>query len=78
MARKFKTYDEAKAYVESLPINSIIGLCVALLMEGEDKPEKVIITQEQFNAFFKIRGLTAEGEREKRGRKPKNQNPEGE
>ena len=69
MAKKYKTYDEARAYVESLPLNSIVGLCVALLMEGDDKPEKVIITQEQFNAFFKIRGLQQDGSKETRGRK---------
>lgn len=77
MARRFKDIEEARQYVGTLPIGQIIELCASLLVEQE-QPEKIVITQEQFNALFKIRGLNADGERERRGRKPKNQNPEGE
>ena len=77
MAKKFKTIEEARSYVNGLPLLSLVDLCASLLVENE-QADRITITQEQFNAFFKIRGLTADGERERRGRKPKNQDPSGE
>lgn len=71
MARKFKDIEEARAYVSTLAIGQIIELCAGLLVEQE-QAERIVISQEQFNAFFKIRGLNADGERETRGRKRKN------
>lgn len=77
MAKKFKTIEEARSYVNGLPLLSLVDLCASLLVENE-QADRITITQEQFNAFFKIRGVAADGTAERRGRKPKNQNPEGE
>ena len=32
---------------------------------------KITITEEQFKAYFKIKGIAADGSQERRGRKPK-------
>ena len=69
MAKRFKNIEEARNYVNSLPIGNVLELCASLLVEDMDKAERITITQEQFNAFFKIRGVAADGSKETRGRK---------
>lgn len=68
MSKKFKTYDAAAAYVDSLPMSALRELTVSLLLEQEDAPRKISITEDQLRNFFKITGITADGGEERRGR----------
>lgn len=53
--KKFENLSQARDYVQSLPIGQMIELCSKLLIERQT--EKVFLTQEQFEAFFKVQGL---------------------
>lgn len=69
---KFNTYEQALNYVNSLSIQQMVEGYARLLCETEvSKVEPVRLTQEQFNAYFKIVGLNKNGEVERRGRKKK-------
>ena len=68
MAKKFSNYEEALAYVNSLPMQAIAEGYASLLMETQSKTEPIKITESQFRTYFKIVGLTADGETERRGR----------
>lgn len=69
---KFTSYEQAFNYVNTLPIQQIVEGYARLLCETEiSKVEPVRLTQEQFNAYFKIVGLNKNGEIERRGRKKK-------
>lgn len=71
MAKRFNSYDEALAYVNTRPIADLICEYAVLLWETQGKNEKIRITQEQFESMFKIVGRTSDGEVERRGRKRK-------
>ena len=68
MAKKFSTYDEARAYVNTLPIQEIVDGYAKALYETE-KVEQIRISEAQFQAFFRIIGKTSDGTVENRGRK---------
>ena len=69
---KFASLDQARAYVEMLPINQIIEGYAMLLWESQnDKPELIKITEQQLRTMFKIVGITSDGREETRGRKRK-------
>lgn len=65
--KRFNTKEEALEFVDSLPMNTIRYMLADYLMEGPR--ERIVVTQEQFNAFFKIRGVREDGGMETRGRK---------
>lgn len=67
--KKFNTREEALEFIDTLPINTIRYMLADCLLERIR--DKIVITQEQFNAFFKIRGLKEDGTEENRGRKPR-------
>lgn len=67
MAKRFQNEEQARAYVQSLPLNQLVETCVQLLVD--DLPERIIISQEQFEKFFRIRGFQADGSVENRGKK---------
>lgn len=67
---KFENVEQARNYVGSLPLQEIVDGYARLLFEGQDT-EPVKITEAQLRTFFKIVGLTKDGEIERRGRKPK-------
>lgn len=68
MAKTFRNRDEALEYVNTLPIGSIINLCVDLLME-RNIPKRISITEEQFKTMFRITGIREDGTIENRGRR---------
>lgn len=67
---KFVSYDQALAYVNSLPISAIVDGYAQLLYESE-RMEPIKITREQFERMFRIVGVREDGEPERRGRKRK-------
>ncbi len=71
MARTFKTREEALAFLNTLPINSLISLAADLLVERA-QPKKISITEEQFRTMFRITGMKEDGTAETRGRKKAN------
>ena len=73
MAKRFTDINEALAYIRTLPLDALMTIAAESLVEPEIKQvPRITITEEQFSAYFKIRGLNDSGERETRGRKPKN------
>lgn len=68
---KFNSYEEALAYVNSLPIQTIIEDFARLLLETKNRAEPIKITDAQFKNYFRIVGMTSDGEVERRGRKKK-------
>ncbi len=66
--KKFETREQCLEYVQGLSVGQLTSLAVDLLMRQE-RAEKVFLTQEQFEAFFKVQGLRAIPET--RGRKSK-------
>lgn len=74
MAKKFATKEAAYNYIDTLPMSTIRGMLADFLTT--DTPDKITITDEQFKAFFKIRGKAVDSETgefipESRGRKKK-------
>ena len=66
-SRRFATMDAALNYVDGLPINEVRRLLAEFLT---DFPvEKIVISEEQFKKYFRIKGYTEKGEKENRGRK---------
>lgn len=73
---KFNSIEDAREYVNSLSIQSIVDGYANLLWETQNlKNEPIRITEAQFMSMFKIVGLTKDGEVERRGRKPKDSFP---
>ena len=68
--KHFESREECLAFIDTLTLSHIKNWLASFLME--DMPERMIITEEQFKAFFKIRGINEEGKEERRGR-PKKQ-----
>ena len=66
-SRRFGSMDAALNFVDGQPINVIRVMLAEFLVENQ--PEKIILTEEQFKAFFRIRGINENGEKENRGRK---------
>ncbi|MBO7323648.1 MAG: hypothetical protein J6S67_06985 [Methanobrevibacter sp.] len=74
MAKRFATKEAALNYIDTLPMSTIRGMLAQFLTE--EQPDKITITEEQLNKFFKVRGkaidaATGEVVAERRGRKPK-------
>lgn len=71
MARRFLNKQDAIEYLQSLPFKAVIDIAADALVEQQVKIDKIVLTQEQFNAMFKIKGINENGEPETRGRKRK-------
>lgn len=70
--KKFASIEQARAYVELLPLNQIIEGYSTLLYESQNtKFEPIKITEAQLKTYFKIIGINSLGEVETRGRKRK-------
>ena len=70
--KKYNNIEEAIAYVRTLPLETVINIAAESLIEPEIKQiPRITITEEQFQSYFKIRGVNELGERETRGRKRK-------
>lgn len=69
------TKEDLQKQLLNYPMSEIVETCAALLMETgiQSTPTKITITQEQFDAHFRIAGLKEDGTKETRGRKPKQQ-----
>lgn len=72
------TLDEKVEYIlDNFPIKEIARSLVELLEQEKAeqiKPEpvdKIVITEQQYKTYFRIKGLNEDGTPSKRGRKPK-------
>lgn len=68
MAKKFNNTLEAVEYLRTLPMDSVIKIAADALVNDI---QKIPITEELFKTHFRIIGTTETGEKETRGRKPK-------
>lgn len=67
--KKFQNRQEVLDFLGTLPLNSLITVAADAILELQKKStDKIIISEEQFNAFFRIRGYRENGEKENRGR----------
>lgn len=70
------TVDELLA---KYPVKEIVSDLMEIIKNSKEMAEltaptkqpKILVTQEQFQEFFRIKGLTADGQVSHRGRKPK-------
>lgn len=77
MVKKFNTKEEVLSYVQSLPLQEIVSQLVTAIWEKQEEKickniAKISVSEEQLNqivSLFKVRGLTEDGQIEKRGRK---------
>ena len=70
--KKFLNIEDSLAYVRALPIDEVLKIAAESLVFSEIKQTpRITLTEEQFQAFFKIKGINDAGERETRGRKRK-------
>ena len=69
MAKQFNSIEEVKEWLQTLPMNILIDTAAIAIYNNSKAPEKIIITKEQFQKFFRIKGFTSDGEVERRGRK---------
>lgn len=61
--------DEASKYLtNNYPVTQIAEALADFLLSDSRVAKPIIITQEEFEAHFRIKGFTAEGASEKRGR----------
>ena len=65
-SKKFANREAALAFIDTLPMNTIRYMLADYLTSGGTS--KITISEEDFNAHFRIRGRTATGEEERRGR----------
>ena len=74
MAKRYNNREEAMEFLKSLPVNALIEYAADLMMATQMNSfcQKITLTEEQFKEHFRIRGVNDNGERETRGRKPKN------
>ena len=72
VTKKFSTLQEATAYVRTLPLDYVIAIAAqSMVITPHTVVPRITITEDQLNRFFKIRGINDDGQRETRGRKPK-------
>ena len=70
MAKRFSNREEVLEYLNTLPLNALINVAADAIMQNQNNSfQKIILTQEQFNQYFRIRGINENGEVETRGRK---------
>ena len=70
MAKRFSNKEEVLEYLNTLPMQQVINVAADAIMQNQTATtQKIILTQEQFNQFFRIRGFNENGEVETRGRK---------
>lgn len=61
--------EEVKEYlVNNYPVTQIAEALAELLFEAPEEFKPVVISQEDFDRHFRIRGVTADNRAEKRGR----------
>lgn len=70
--KKGLTENEMRAEIYKYPLNEIVDTLLDYMMNEPEDVNKIIITQEQFDKYFKIRGLRVDGDgqilAERRGR----------
>ena len=76
MAKRFATREAALNYIDALPMGTMRNMLADYLTE--DRFDKIVITEEQLNRMFKVRGQrfdeeTGEAVVERRGRPRKEQ-----
>ena len=70
MAKKFSNREEVLEYLNSLPMQQVINVAADAIMQNQNNSfQKIVLTQDQFQQFFRIRGINENGEVETRGRK---------
>lgn len=72
LKKRFASEEQALAYIECLSMSQIKDLLVEFMTkpEPENNP-KIVITEEQFRTYFRIKGLTETGEIQTKGRPKK-------
>lgn len=69
MAKKFTSKQEVIEYLQTLPFNALIDTAADAILELQTRTcSKIIISEEQFNAYFRVKGFKENGEKENRGR----------
>lgn len=72
--RKFKDREEIMDFLQNLPMNMLMQVAADAIYDLQTRTaDKIILTEEQFNSFFRIRGYKENGERETRGRVKKDE-----
>lgn len=73
MAKRFNNSEEAMQYLQTLPFNTLLQVAADAIVACQNAPQfkKITLTQEQFEAHFRIAGTTEDGGVETRGRKRK-------
>lgn len=70
MAKRFSNREEVLEYLNSLPLQQLINVAADALLELNNRSfQKIVVSQEQFNTFFRIVGVRENGAVETRGRK---------
>lgn len=69
--KKFRGRQEVLEYLQTLTMSSLMAIAADAILEVQGTTNKIVITEEQFNAFFRIRGYKENGEKETRGRMKK-------
>lgn len=78
MRKIFKDKQEAIDFLNTLPYGNLIDVAADALLEAQqNSARKITLTQAQFEKFFRIQGLTDNGEVETRGRKKKAEKEQG-
>lgn len=67
---ELSTKQFADYLLRTFPVTEI-ALALAENFEYEQDMKPIVISQDEFNAHFRIRGTRTDGETERRGRKPK-------
>lgn len=68
-SKRFANREAALAFVDTLPINTLRYMLAEFLTANA--VDKIVISEEQFKQFFKIRGYKDDGQVENRGRRKK-------
>lgn len=68
-SRRFADKTAALNFIKTLSIREIEEMLSSFLVSPQQK--KIILSQEEFDSHFRIRGLNENGNQENRGRKKK-------
>lgn len=67
--KRFASREAALEFIDTLPIATLRYLLADYMMSSATS--KIVISEEDFNAHFRIRGKNAQGTSERRGRPKK-------
>lgn len=74
IVKKNQTKEEIVDFLlKNYSITQIVEELAEFIMNYSQPTPKIVISQEDFDAHFRIRGTREDGEKENRGRKPKEQ-----